>query len=65
LACLSKGTDIPLLSVFFGVAGGLLAFGLVGLFVGPLIQTVLLAIWREWLGGNVAVSANAPKQAAA
>jgi len=49
---ISKGTDIPLLIVFFGVAGGLLAFGLVGLFIGPLILTVLLAIWREWLGGD-------------
>jgi predicted PurR-regulated permease PerM len=49
---ISKGTDIPLLIVFFGVAGGLLSFGLVGLFLGPLILTVLLAIWREWLGAN-------------
>jgi len=58
---ISKGTDIPLLIVFFGVAGGLLAFGLVGLFVGPLILTVLLAIWREWLGGNIAMSPNDPQ----
>jgi predicted PurR-regulated permease PerM len=60
---ISKGSDIPLLIVFFGVAGGLLAFGLLGLFVGPLILTVLLAIWREWLGGNVAASPNSPKLA--
>jgi predicted PurR-regulated permease PerM len=33
----------------FGVLGGLASFGMVGLFVGPVILAVLLAIWREWL----------------
>jgi predicted PurR-regulated permease PerM len=35
--------------VLFGVLGGLATFGLVGLFIGPVILAVLLAIWREWL----------------
>jgi predicted PurR-regulated permease PerM len=39
---------IPFLLVMFGVLGGLSAFGLVGLFVGPVILAVLLALWREW-----------------
>ena len=51
---ISSATDIPLLIVLFGVGGGLLAFGMVGLFLGPLILTVLLAIWREWLEGDPA-----------
>jgi len=51
---ISSATDIPLLIVLFGVAGGLFAFGMVGLFLGPLILTVLLAIWREWLEGDQA-----------
>ncbi|PZN88010.1 MAG: AI-2E family transporter [Candidatus Methylumidiphilus alinenensis] len=51
---ISSATDIPLLIVLFGVAGGLFAFGMVGLFLGPLILTVLLAIWREWLAGDMA-----------
>ena len=46
---ISNATDIPLVIVLFGVLGGLLAFGLIGLFFGPLILAVLLAIWREWL----------------
>jgi predicted PurR-regulated permease PerM len=46
---ISNATDIPLVMVLFGVMGGLLAFGLIGLFLGPLILAVLLAIWREWL----------------
>ncbi len=28
--------------------GGLAAFGLIGLFVGPVILAILLALWREW-----------------
>lgn len=33
----------------FGVLGGIASFGLVGLFIGPVILAILLAIWREWL----------------
>jgi predicted PurR-regulated permease PerM len=32
----------------FGVLGGLLAFGMIGLFIGPIILTVCWAVWREW-----------------
>jgi predicted PurR-regulated permease PerM len=46
---ISREAQIPFLIVLFGVLGGLAAFGLVGLFVGPVILAVLLAIWREWL----------------
>lgn len=46
---ISSAADIPLVIVLFGVMGGLLAFGFVGLFLGPLILAMLLAIWREWL----------------
>jgi predicted PurR-regulated permease PerM len=41
-------TRIPYLLVFFGVLGGLGAFGLLGLFLGPTILSVLLVLWREW-----------------
>jgi predicted PurR-regulated permease PerM len=46
---ISNATRIPFLLVLFGVLGGLTAFGFVGLFVGPVILAVLIAIWREWL----------------
>ena len=46
---ISREAEIPFLVVMFGVLGGLATFGLVGLFVGPVILAVLLAIWREWL----------------
>ena len=46
---ISRGAQIPFLIVLFGVLGGLAAFGFVGLFIGPVILAVLLAVWREWL----------------
>ena len=46
---ISGTTRIPFLLVFLGVLGGLAAFGLIGLFLGPVILSVCLALWREWL----------------
>lgn len=46
---ISSAAQIPFLLVMFGVLGGLASFGLVGMFVGPVIIAVLLAVWREWL----------------
>ncbi|MDO9138851.1 MAG: AI-2E family transporter [Methylobacter sp.] len=50
--------QVPFLVVLFGVLGGLSAFGMVGLFMGPVILAVLLAVWEAWLeqqsGENVA-----------
>ena len=50
---ISSSTHIPFLAVFIGVLGGLQAFGLVGLFVGPVILAVMLVVWREWLETRV------------
>jgi Ca2+-transporting ATPase len=46
---ISGASQMPFLIVLFGVLGGLTAFGLVGLFLGPVILSVLLAVWRAWL----------------
>lgn len=46
---ISSATKIPFLLVMFGVLGGLSAFGMIGLFVGPVILAVLVAVWRQWL----------------
>lgn len=45
---ISSVTPIPFLLILFGILGGLLAFGMVGLFIGPIILTVAWAVWREW-----------------
>ena len=46
---ISGSTRAPFMLVVFGVLGGLAAFGLVGMFLGPVVLEVLLAVWREWL----------------
>lgn len=46
---ISGATRIPFLLVFFGVLGGLAQFGLIGLFLGPVVLAITLAVWREWL----------------
>jgi len=45
---ISSAGAIPFLLVLFGVLGGILAFGLVGLFTGPIVLAVGWAVWREW-----------------
>jgi predicted PurR-regulated permease PerM len=44
-----KGADLPLLLIFAGVIGGLLAFGIIGLFVGPVVLAVTYTLLREWV----------------
>lgn len=46
---ISGATKIPFLLIMFGVLGGIASFGLIGLFIGPVILAILLAIWREWI----------------
>ncbi|XID75998.1 AI-2E family transporter [Alkanindiges sp. WGS2144] len=46
---ISGATKIPFLLIMFGVLGGLASFGMVGIFIGPVILAILLAVWREWL----------------
>jgi predicted PurR-regulated permease PerM len=46
---ISSAVRIPFLLVLFGVLGGILAFGFLGLFLGPVLLAILLAIWDEWL----------------
>jgi predicted PurR-regulated permease PerM len=49
---ISGVAKIPFLLVLFGVLGGLAAFGFIGLFIGPVILAILLALWREWVSQN-------------
>ncbi|TCM69155.1 putative PurR-regulated permease PerM [Acinetobacter calcoaceticus] len=58
---ISGATQIPFLLIMFGVLGGIASFGLVGLFVGPVILAIMLAIWREWLHENTEVDIAVPK----
>jgi len=44
------GADLPLLLIFAGVIGGLFAFGLVGIFVGPVVLAVAYTLMESWVG---------------
>lgn len=44
-----KGADLPLLLIFAGVIGGLVSFGIIGLFVGPVVLAVSYTLLKEWV----------------
>jgi predicted PurR-regulated permease PerM len=46
---IKKGADLPLLLIFAGVIGGLFAFGLLGLFVGPVLLAVGYTLLDAWV----------------
>ena len=48
-ALIRMGADLPLLLIFAGVIGGLLAFGLVGIFVGPVVLAVGYMLLESWM----------------
>lgn len=45
----SRGAGLPMSLVFFGVLGGVLAFGLIGIFVGATILAVFYTLLLRWL----------------
>jgi predicted PurR-regulated permease PerM len=47
------GADLHLLLVFGGVVGGMLAFGLVGIFIGPVVLAVGYTLTAAWVRGDV------------
>lgn len=44
-----KSGDLPLLLIFPGVIGGLIGFGILGLFIGPVILAVAYTLLKAWL----------------
>jgi predicted PurR-regulated permease PerM len=44
-----QGADLPLLLIFAGVLGGLISFGVVGLFVGPVVLAVAFTLFTAWI----------------
>jgi predicted PurR-regulated permease PerM len=46
---MTKGADLPMLLMFAGVVGGLLAFGLIGIFVGPVVLAVVYTLLGAWI----------------
>ena len=44
-----RGADLPLLLIFAGVIGGMLSFGLIGLFIGPVALAVTWTLLLAWI----------------
>jgi predicted PurR-regulated permease PerM len=48
-ALIKRGADLPLALIFVGVIGGLIGFGLVGIFVGPVVLSVAYTLLTAWV----------------
>jgi predicted PurR-regulated permease PerM len=44
-----RGANLPLLLIFAGVIGGLIGFGIIGLFIGPVVLTVSYTLLKSWV----------------
>ncbi|MDE2198966.1 MAG: AI-2E family transporter YdiK [Rhodospirillales bacterium] len=55
-----KGADVPILLILAGVIGGLLAYGLVGIFLGPTVLAVGYTLLQAWTDEDAEEAINAP-----
>jgi predicted PurR-regulated permease PerM len=54
---IQRGAKLPLLLIFVGVIGGLMALGLVGIFVGPVVLAISYELLTAWVvTGELAAS---------
>jgi predicted PurR-regulated permease PerM len=49
---IKRGANLPLLLIFAGVIGGLIAFGVIGLFIGPVVLTVGYTMLGSWVNAG-------------
>ena len=47
-----KGADLPLLLIFAGVIGGMFGFGIIGIFIGPVILAVSYTLLLDWMNSE-------------
>lgn len=57
-----RGADLPLFLIFAGVIGGLITFGIVGLFVGPVVLAVTYRLFGAWVDAAEVVQQQEPKR---
>jgi predicted PurR-regulated permease PerM len=53
-----RGVDLPLLLIIAGVIGGIIAFGVIGLFMGPVILAVTYTLLESWIREEESVPAS-------
>jgi len=49
---IKRGADLPVLLIFAGVIGGLVAFGIIGLFIGPVVLAVAYTLLADWVAAK-------------
>jgi predicted PurR-regulated permease PerM len=57
---IKKGADLSLVLIFAGVIGGLLTFGIIGIFVGPVLLAVSWTLLRAWVDAGEPAGAREP-----
>jgi predicted PurR-regulated permease PerM len=57
---IKKGAHLPLVMVIAGVVGGLIAFGIIGLFIGPVVLVVTYTLLKAWVSGGPPQDVQAP-----
>lgn len=57
---ISKGSDMPFILIFLGILGGALAFGFIGVFLGPTLLAVCYRLIQEWASVSRSAAAAAP-----
>jgi predicted PurR-regulated permease PerM len=58
-----RGVQLPMLLIIAGVIGGLLGFGVMGLFVGPVILAASYTLVKSWVAEGAAPAADASPSA--
>jgi predicted PurR-regulated permease PerM len=59
---IKKGANLPLVLIFAGVVGGLIAFGLIGIFVGPVVLAVSHTLLSAWVDEETVEVEPPPRQ---
>jgi len=54
---ISRGSDLPLIMIFLGMIGGVIAFGLLGIFLGPVLLAIGFSLVEEWCSPHAAPDA--------
>ena len=57
---ISQGSDMPFLLILFGVLGGALGFGFIGVFIGPTLLAVGYRLVEEWISMGRPATADGP-----
>jgi predicted PurR-regulated permease PerM len=57
---IKRGVDLPMVIIISGVIGGVMAFGAVGLFIGPVLLAVAASLLESWMADDEAAERDSP-----